>query len=273
MILKIIDLFKKLIQRNKGKVVFVNYYDGTVNVGDLLHFEIVEHYLKKEAVKPPLVKHFKHILMVGSIIDSANKNSILLGCGSNDPLKLKGHGHFGEIKAVRGENTKEIIESQLGKELDIALGDFGLLLPRIYSPKVSTKHKLGLVLHYVDVDHPIAELVSKMGGIIISVRQKPKDFIDQIKSCEVVLSSSMHGCILCDAYNVKNKRIILSENITGADFKFSDYYSVTNNPLEQGVIIEQDCTEVEINNAIVQASVKSYIHNLDDLEDIVKSLR
>lgn len=269
MVFKFFNLLKNLIRRYRGEVVFVNYYQGTTNVGDLLHFDIVEHYLKKEAVKPPLVKYFKHILMVGSIIDAANKNSTLLGCGSNDPLKLKKHSDFGVIKALRGVNTKNIVESQLGVKLDIPLGDFGLLFPRVYSPEINVKHKFGLILHYVDVNHAIASLVDKMGGVIISVRQNPKSFIDEIKSCESILSSSMHGCILSDAYNIRNKRIILSDNITGADFKFSDYYSVTNNPLEQGIVIGQDCTELEIENALNQASVKSYIYSLDELEKTV----
>ena len=52
----------------------------------------------------------------------------------------------------------------------------------------------------------------------------PLDVIDQITSCRKILSSSLHGLIVADAYRIPNARLILSNLICGGDFKFDDYY-------------------------------------------------
>jgi hypothetical protein len=45
-----------------------------------------------------------------------------------------------------------------------------------------------------------------------------------IHSCDFILSSSMHGLIVADAFSVPNRRVRLSAGII-SDFKFVDYYS------------------------------------------------
>lgn len=49
-----------------------------------------------------------------------------------------------------------------------------------------------------------------------------KDVIKQILSCEYVVSTSLHGLILADAYGVPNQWITLQNR---SDFKYKDYYS------------------------------------------------
>lgn len=269
MILKLINIVYFLFLRLKRKVVFVNFFAGECNVGDLLNLSLVEYYSDgKKAVCFPGIKNFKHFLIVGSIIDSMNKNSVVLGSGTNDILKLDMLNSIGQIKALRGHITKNIIERKFDIKLNVALGDFALLYPRIYNPPITKKFKVGLILHYADEGNEFADKIEKYGGKIISVKQDPKSFVNSIKECECILSSSMHGVILSDAYQIPNKQIILSNNIIGADIKFSDYYSTTDKPNEKGITI--DSKNVDIALLLKGCSIKRYLYNVDILESIIK---
>ena len=48
----------------------------------------------------------------------------------------------------------------------------------------------------------------------------------QINSCKFILSSSLHGLIFADSYNIPNHKIIISDKIIGGDYKYKDYYSI-----------------------------------------------
>ena len=52
-----------------------------------------------------------------------------------------------------------------------------------------------------------------------------EQFVIDILSCENILSSSLHGLILAEAYGIPTCRVVFSEKILGGDFKFYDYYS------------------------------------------------
>lgn len=58
---------------------------------------------------------------------------------------------------------------------------------------------------------------------IIDPRLPIEDFVNQLCSCEYIFSSSLHGLIIADAYNIPNKRAIFGNKLIGGDFKFNDY--------------------------------------------------
>lgn len=270
--MKIIILLKLLWARYKGNVVFINYYSSHKNVGDVLAQDLVLHYSGKLAVKPPYVRFFEHYLIIGSIIEHANKNSIVLGAGTNSEDKIKNISEVNEVKALRGHITRGLLSERIGHKFDVPLGDFALLYPRIYNPKLTKEYRFGVILHYVDFSQEIVDMIEKNGGLIISVDREPRDFIRMMLRCERIISSSMHGVILSDAYNIPNKRIIISDKITGADLKFSDYYSTTEMPDKKGHFIfnkkEFSCYE----KAIEDCSVSRYTYNLDLLEKFLKEI-
>ncbi|PMG05093.1 hypothetical protein BCV02_05050 [Vibrio breoganii] len=251
------------------KALIVRYYNKILNVGDDLNQDIIEHYSGKKAVNPIYSNHLPHILMVGSVIDGINKNSTVLGSGLICKTRLNSKIEARHIAAVRGPLTLKEINKWSTDEFDVPLGDFALLMPRIYSPLKEKTHRFGLVLHYVDENHPIKETVLSMGGRIINVRQKAKSFIDEITSCEAIISSSMHGLILSDAYKIPNKWLVLSDGLIGGDFKFNDYYATTDgrneSPCKVGNLIKPE----DIDKVLLETKVNRYVHDLDKLEKLL----
>ena len=54
--------------------------------------------------------------------------------------------------------------------------------------------------------------------------EKWTDVIDQINMCECVVSSSLHGLIVAEAYGVPARWICVENNLLGGNFKFWDFY-------------------------------------------------
>ena len=92
------------------------------------------------------------------------------------------------------------------------------------------RYRLGIIPHVVDLHHPVIEEIREKYSdeiLIIDLAHYEKwtGVIDQICSCERILSSSLHGLIVSDAYQVPSCWIELSGNISGGYFKFLDYAS------------------------------------------------
>ena len=132
------------------------------------------------------------------------------------------------VHAVRGPLTRKML-MQSGIKCPDVYGDPALLLPRYFNPPKSCPYRLGVIPHMVDKNHPWIESSAKEEGVkVIDIEADIETFVKDVLSCECILSSSLHGLICADAYEIPNRRIVLSDQIQGADFKFLDYYGAAN---------------------------------------------
>lgn len=132
--------------------------------------------------------------------------------------------------SLRGNLTKQKVEKILGKEIDVPLGDGGLLAERWIGRDIEKKYRVGIIPHFKEQESPVLpELRNTYSdSIIINLRDDPKEVVRQIASCEMVLSSSLHGLIVSDSFHIPNLHIKLynyGEKMYGDGFKFEDYYS------------------------------------------------
>ncbi len=112
---------------------------------------------------------------------------------------------------------------------NVALGDPALLLPLFFPQQKKDLYDVGVILHYVDVESDCIKNIKISSKVIfIDIRAAPDKIIEMVCSCSCILSSSLHGLIVADAYGIPNQRIILSDMIIGGDYKFDDYNSVFN---------------------------------------------
>lgn len=205
------------------------------NWGDDLNY----YFLKELTGRPIVFYHnfkfakllkLKNYLCIGTLLDAvnySNANTIVWGSGVSGQERTFIHPE--RIKAVRGVKTKDFCDRYKVKCPNV-FGDPALLLPLVYKSSVKKKYRLGIIPHVIDQKHPvITELKEKYSKDVLIIDlanyKKWTDVIDQICSCEQILSSSLHGLIVSDAYQVPNCWIELTGNISGGHFKFFDYAS------------------------------------------------
>jgi len=128
-----------------------------------------------------------------------------------------------KIHAVRGPLTRQFLIRQ-GIDCPAIYGDPALLLPRLFNPKVEKKYRVGIVPHFIDQkDSWIKIQNAKDDVLIINVYDPIEKVIIDILSCKAILSSSLHGLIVADAYEIPSLWIKLSDKVKGKGFKFRDY--------------------------------------------------
>lgn len=233
----LIDLPKNIkayiqVRSRQENYLRIRYFDGVPNWGD----HINPYLIKKITGKTILQSTFgmtEHLLAVGSILRSANSNSIVWGSGFISK-KSKFRSVPKLISAVRGPLTGARLE-ELGVNDPGVYGDPALLMPRFYMPKKVKKYRVGLVAHYAEKKDYSVHYLSSLGVKLIDIQLPVEEFLDKLCQCETIISSSLHGLIAADSYGIPSRWLTLSNKLVGGEFKFQDYYSaigsVNQNPL------------------------------------------
>lgn len=218
--------------------------DGTNNWGDYLAPVLVEYLSNK---KTQYIKSEGYtdeddvFTVVGSILSWQQKpNLSVWGAGfmcEGQQMLVKPKNVF----SVRGPLSRKLLLKQ-GVDCPEIFGDPALLFPRFYNPKVEKKYRLGIVPHYVDKDNEWLMSLNSDEIKIIDICSETHDFVDQIKQCDKILSSSLHGVIASDAYGIPNLWIKMSNKVGGGSFKFEDYFLSVNR--------KYDCFEIDNNSSL-----------------------
>lgn len=140
-----------------------------------------------------------------------------------------------EVAAVRGARSRDRLED--GRE-KVALGDPGLLADALLTTTPGKTHALGVLPHFLDADVAEVGWLRHQDGVrLIDATADPRTVVEQIASCETLLSSSLHGLVVADAVGVPNGHLRLSANpFIGGMHKFRDYYSVFADPARHFVL-------------------------------------
>ncbi len=229
---------------NKDHHISLYWWNGQVNLGDVVNRFIVDSLSGKESVWSSNKSNQEHYLVIGSVLQSCNDNAIVWGSGiisdRKTPLfKPK------KVHAVRGPKTREVLLAR-GIDCPEVYGDPALVLPQLIQPTSrKKKYKLGIVPHYKNKDHEFLkqEIPSDIKVIDIETDDIQK-FIDDISLCELIVSSSLHGIIISDAYGIPAHHISFDSSVEGGDFKFYDYYLSVGRDCHPPILISKT-TEFE----------------------------
>lgn len=230
-IIDIIYLFKRnkifisgYIQRNYGKIEHNNWGDD-INIfflKDILNC----NPLPKDASILYKLLPVKNYLCIGSVLGwYDNKYMEVWGSGLISPNE-KVYKKIRCIHSVRGPLTREVLLSQ-NIDCPERYGDPALLISKFYKPNTNKRYKLGIIPHFADYDSNCFKKFKHDPDILFIKMKGYKDWHDipnQICSCERIISSSLHGLIIADSYNIPNLWVKFSNNIRGNNFKYHDYY-------------------------------------------------
>lgn len=199
---------------------------GRKNFGDWLSPCLVRELSGREVVHTP--PNGCDLVAIGSLLQRVkhhwwNRRLHIWGTGfiAAGPQVTAYH----EYHALRGQSSAAMIRG-LPRP---SLGDPGLLAACLLPDHASLpkRHALGLVPHYKDQRHPAVQRLQELipQARLIDVLAEPLEVLRAIAGCEFILSSSLHGLIVADAFGLPNAWFEFSSAVRGARFKFRDYYS------------------------------------------------
>ena len=242
-------LLKAAVKYKYGRMVHNNW-------GDDINFVFLNMVSSKKGLYFPDTKFTRKLstktfLCVGSTITFYPlKNTTIWGSGIINKNALSNISSFPDkICAVRGPRTREEL-IKLGIDCPAIYGDPIILLPRFYTPaKNKTHYRIGIIPHYIDKDKSqIKEICKKFKAQFIQVRgyKDWREFVDNICSCDYVISSSLHGLIIAEAYGIPSVWVKFGEYIDGWDFKFIDFYESLEKYNVSPIIINEREEKIKI---------------------------
>ena len=233
------SVVETIIQKNTSAIHVYYSFSPTSkngNIGDGMNPLFFNHFLSNPIYFPiqwggsvsRTNRSYPCIFGAGSILGVIPHNASQdIICGSGFIKEDMPVQKPNQILSVRGPLTrKKYLDA--GIDCPETYGDLGLLLRYIIPPPstVCKKYKVGFIPHYIDYNLPIVQQCREKGWKIINICQSetPNIFVEELHECDMILSSSLHGIILADTYNIPAYHIILSNNVIGGEFKFRDYY-------------------------------------------------
>lgn len=199
-------------------VYYYKRFNRIDNVGDLLSPIVVD------MVKTHLgVVNQKHIttrmFAIGSVITAAKSDMVIWGSGVHYEYSVMPKVNL-DVRAVRGPLSRQkLIES--GFSCPEYYGDPALLLPLFYIPNTEKQYEYTIIPHFFRDEAIDGKYKANQ---ISTLTSDWKGFIDRLASSKYVISGSLHGIIIAEAYGIP---AILINLLDGDMFKYQDYYYST----------------------------------------------
>jgi pyruvyltransferase len=239
------------------------HYADINNFGDALNIDVFRYFgyeVKKATVIDASVSGIGSIMGWG---DKSGFSGYVLGSGIMEK-EQKVDGSRLNVRLVRGPLTLGNMYNVKNKDV-VKFGDPGLICPYIWKPSTKTA-KVGVFPHYIDQENDTYKMLcEKLPNMkIIDAKETTDNVISSLTSCELIISSSLHGIVVSDAYGIPSIWTKFSENIRGGDFKFNDYcaglnynrkYYTVKELIEAGNIID-------LGSAAPKHTVKEAIENI-----------
>jgi len=140
--------------------------------------------------------------------------------------------------AVRGHLTRQV----QGIRGPVALGDPGLLVAR-HVRRPGRRWALGVVPHGMHDDHPdvLAFAERHPGDVrVIGTRAPVDKVVRAIARCDAVITSSLHGLVVADSFDIPAAWFTLAPGLWGGSFKFEDYESVVTPGRTRRLVLEPE---------------------------------
>jgi len=213
------------------------YWEKRSNFGDALTSLLLIRFIRQssEWASPEDAE----LVMVGSVLEQFPKDwsGVIAGAGK---LHEKTSVSFpnAKILALRGPLTAK------GVKGNFVLADPGLIADELV-PLEDKQYNLGIVPHWTDKTLEFDKRFLQFNPKIIRVNNDPLEVIKEIGRCKKIVSSSLHGIILADAFGIPRRieippRALTHPHQEGGLFKWNDYSASIGMKLQIGVTQEID---------------------------------
>lgn len=224
-------IFCEQTRRTKKNEVNLHWYsirsdDGTENLGDYLSVIIVKNLLEKKNISEhKKLYKTKHLYAIGSVIFYGFQNATVWGSGllHEAPLYRTPFIYHLDIRAVRGPLTRESLLKN-GFQVPEIYGDPAILLPIFYKSVKNENDKK----KYIVIKHKNSTEKVEKSNVVNILTNNWKKTVDEIINAKLVLSGSLHGIIIAEAYGVP--AILVNSLMDPKDkdlFKYKDWYYST----------------------------------------------
>ena len=211
----------------KARPVRTYWWAGHPNFGDELSSMLLPRYGIAPLLKP---RNTAELFAVGSVIEliPADFTGWVWGSG-------KMHEHEvttlpdAKILAVRGRLTRDLLQAPASTPL----GDPGLLVSK-WVRRRRPAGRIAIIPHFTHRDLPeVQQLTERLGlaAYVVDVRKSARQVVAEVSAASAVVSTSLHGIIVADAYGIPATWALPEPVLAGGTFKFRDYQSaVLDNP-------------------------------------------
>lgn len=205
-----------------GRVI--TYGPRISNFGDRLGPLIADRVLARHGIANRR-RRGPRLFSVGSVLHFARTGDSVWGSGRNGKIGDGMHRFASlDVRATRGPHTRAFL-AERGISAPAVYGDPAVLMAELFPEWARSSGRPSgpvFVPNLNDVSHPDdLEVVSPIGDVGAIVRR--------IASAEFVVSSSLHGVVIAEAYGVPARMVVPhGESL----FKYRDYYAGTGRPDE-----------------------------------------
>lgn len=221
------------IPQLKGEGLSLYYWREPhwANFGDFLSLKLVERIVEQPVDVYNKKKHGadRKLLAIGSILYFAKQGDVVWGSGVNGKRPFREEYQFDDldVRAVRGPLTENFLKENFGIEVPRVYGDPALLVPYFFpefKKSENPQHDYIVIPHYSEKKFfPLQE-----DGSVVYPTDPWDEVIKKILDSKFVISSSLHGIILAEAYGIPARLLRITEK--EPFLKYQDYYYGTSRP-------------------------------------------
>ncbi len=218
-----------------------------------------------------------HFFGVGSIAKFAKDTSIVLGSGFSSKEAIA--NPKAKYLMVRGPLSRDIVIS-CGGQCPEVYGDPGIIMPRLYSPKIGKNNdRYALIRHFKHKDLPLllTDNIDEL-DIFASSPEEIEHFIDSIHSYKGIVTTAMHGYIICQAYGLPCALATFEgaeDLVHGDGMKYSDYFLGIEKAPKNTVVLPRNLGTFDFESVLESTPIDSEVIDrvYNTMKNAVKSLR
>ncbi len=212
-----------LLQSDEGLPLYYWREPSWENFGDYLSVKIVERIIEGPVRIYKKESEEKKLLGSGSIFYFAREGDVVWGSGINGKRIRNEDYTFTslDVRSVRGPLSRQFLEENFGIECPEVYGDPALLLPYLFPEfqrNPTPQYEYLIIAHYLDVNY----FPKNENAHIVHSTDPWEEIIMKILDSKFVISSSLHGIIVAEAFGIPAQLLRISEKEPW--FKFYDYY-------------------------------------------------